>query len=248
MAGEKNRGKGKREWPKYPNPKDGGSAKGWDWTKKQTIPQQRLELALEAIKNSFGNDAGLSGTSVRQLSEDKRKALRAFKESFDAPEAPALRMKQEKECWRAIQMASQEVYLQKNKVKTEEIALQHRWNFAKLPNNTAKLVKIARYLALPKVKVRGYPSDKLVAELLELKKRGGIIRTEKKITLKDLIDSLKAYDLSVINSISRGVFVDMVTSDTNQEYVVDLINIIDKIRQEVTVYFKLISAVTVQKD
>ena len=73
-----------------------------------------------------------------------------------------------------------------------------------------------------------------------------IIQTEKKITLKDLIDSLKAYDLSVINSISPGVFVDMVNGNTNKEDVVDLINIIDKILQELTVHLNLIN-VTVQR-
>ena len=108
--------------------------------------------------------------SVNSVKTSERR-FNAFKESFDLPEAAALRMKQEKECWRAIQMASQEVYLQKNKVKTERIALQHRWRFAMFPNKADKLLKIARYLTLPKVKVTGYPSDKRVAELLELKKR-----------------------------------------------------------------------------
>jgi hypothetical protein len=201
-----------KEWPKYPNPKDGGAAKGWDWKKKESIPKQRLELALEALSELFANDAGLSGMSLRQLSEQHRKALDTFQESFDAPEKPALQIRQQSDCWSAIQMASQEIYLQKNGVRTDGIAYQHRWRMADLLNNEAKLLKIKQYLGADKVKDTGYPSDRYLANLLEEQKDKGAA-PEKIITLKDLIDSLKANEFTVIMGMSPGTIIDMVRQE-----------------------------------
>ncbi len=247
MAEEKNGGKAKREWPKYPNPKADGEALGWDWKKKEDIPKQRLELALEALKNSFGNDAGLSGTSLRKLSEDKRKALDTFKESFLVPEKPGQQIKHQTDCWQAIQMASQEIFLQENKVDTEKIAYQHRWRLAVLPNDDNKLAKINQYIEADKVKETGYPNDKYVADLMGEQKDKSVV-VGKTTTLPEVINRLKAHDLTVINSITPGELFDMVRINPNAEDVVELINIIDKIQQELTVYSELINVARGKKE
>ena len=221
-----------KEWPKYPNPKEDGAAKGWDWTKKESIPKQKLELALAALKESFGNDDRLSGMSLREISEETRKALDTFKESFKAPEKPESQLRLQRDCWQAIQMASQEVYLQKNKIGTEEIAYQHRWRLAVLPNSEDKLKKIEKYKELSNAKDTGYPRDTDVADLLGRKPKGKSVEPDKTITLKDLIHSLKMHDFAVIMSISKGTVIDMVTSkDSSNEEVEELRAAIEEIQQ-----------------
>ena len=230
-----------KEWPKQPNPKEKGAVKGWDWKKKEIIPEARLLLALEALKDLFGNDPSLSGVPMRKLSAEHRKALDAFISTFPAPQKPELQIKQQKDCWRAIQMASQEIYLLQNKVNTKEIAYQHRWRMARFSNDKAKLTKIGQYLEAPKVKGRGYPRDKYLSDLLGLKKKKEDVRTEKTPTLKEVINSLNKRDFSTIMSLSIGTLVDMVRStDAPKEDVKELRAVLEKTQQWFEKEFKLI--------
>lgn len=175
-----------------------------------------LVIGQEGLKKFFSNDAGLSGRLLRQV--EAKEQLKQYRKSVPNSFGQA----EKRQLWQAVQMASQEIFLEKEVSNYQSIPPRHKWQFAENPNDEIKTRMLNEYLARVG-KGKGVSANYVNRLMLEYKIRRGYEKAagepeRKKIAnLQDILAALARYDLPPIISMDETAFIVMVNGLTSDE-------------------------------